>query len=141
MSTSSVTTALDPEPRPGSSIVSTTARRRRPSLEPAPPVEAFRIDVHPEREVVRVVPAGELDLPRAGELAAKLHELVEAGFEHVVLDLQHLALLEPDAIALIVAEERGARRSGRRLSLVNGPPAVEHALREPDPAPAVVQVG
>jgi anti-sigma B factor antagonist len=86
----------------------------------------FRIDVYPQGEVVRVVPAGELDLATAGELEAQPQEL--RGFEHVVLDLRKLTFLDSTGIRLIFSEDRSARSSGRDFSLINGPPAVQRVL-------------
>ena len=49
-----------------------------PSLEPDP--EPFRVEVYPERDSVRVVPVGEVDIATVGEIDARLRELSQAGF-------------------------------------------------------------
>ncbi len=50
----------------------------------------FQVDVHPERDRVRVVPVGELDVATTAQLEAEPHELREAGFARIVLDLSQL---------------------------------------------------
>ena len=88
----------------------------------------FYIDVHPEREVVRVVPVGELDLHTAPELEAQLHELRRSGFEQVVLDLRRLRFVDSSGIRVIVTEHRFAGDNDRGFSLIAGRPAVQRAL-------------
>lgn len=62
-----------------------------------------RVELHPERDVMRVVAVGELDLTAASDLAAQLHELRDAGFERITLDLRELVLPDPTVIALILS--------------------------------------
>jgi anti-sigma B factor antagonist len=92
------------------------------------PVPPFRVDVHPEREAVRVAPVGELDLTTAGLLETQLHDLRTAGFERVVLDLRELTFIDSSGIRVIVAENRHAQATEREFSLLPGPPAVQRAL-------------
>lgn len=89
---------------------------------------AFRLDVLPERDVVRVVPVGVLDLAGAAELIRELQELRDAGFERIVLDLHRLQLLDVAAIEMIAAELRLARDIGRDVVLVDDDPALHRAL-------------
>jgi anti-anti-sigma factor len=88
----------------------------------------FHIDVHPERDVVRVVPVGELDLATAPELEAQLHELRTSGFERLVLDLRQLRFVDSSGIRVIVTEDQHAGAHDRGFSLIGGPPAVQRAL-------------
>lgn len=88
----------------------------------------FHIDVHPERDVVRVVPVGELDLATAPELEAQLHELGRSGFERLVLDLRRLRFVDSAGIRVIVTAHRHAGAGGGEFSLIGGPPAVQRAL-------------
>jgi len=91
--------------------------------------EAFRVDVHPEREVVRLAPIGELDLATADMVYAQLRDLYEAGFQHIVLDLRGLTFLDSSGLALLIAEDRRARESGRTFSIIHGRPTVERVLK------------
>jgi len=88
----------------------------------------FRVDVHPEREVVRVVPVGELDVATAPELEAQLHELRSSGFERVALDLRELNFVDSTGIRVIVTEHQFATANDREFSLIGGRPAVRRAL-------------
>lgn len=88
----------------------------------------FRVDVHPERDRVRVVPVGELDVGTADELEATLRELREADFARIVLDLRELEFLESAGLRVIVVATQLARRDGQDLALISGPPAVQRAI-------------
>ena len=88
----------------------------------------FHIDVHPERDVVRVVPVGELDLATAPELEAQLHELGRSGFERLVLDLRRLRFVDSAGVRVIVGADQHAGASGREFSIIGGSPAVQRAL-------------
>ncbi len=88
----------------------------------------FHIDVHPERETVRVVPVGELDLVTAPELEAQLHDLRRSGFVRVVLDLRELRFVDSSGIRVIVTEHRYAGANDREFSFIGGSPTVQRAL-------------
>ncbi len=88
----------------------------------------FRVDVHPERDVVRVVPHGELDVATAPQLEAQLHELRRSGFERFALDLRELQFVDSTGIRVIVAEHRFATANDREFTLIGGRPAVRRAL-------------
>lgn len=88
----------------------------------------FRVDLYPERDCVRVVPVGELDVATADELATKLHELREVGFHRIVLDLRELEFLGSAGLQLLVVEDRLARRDGHEFTLIAGPPAVQRVI-------------
>ena len=88
----------------------------------------FRVDVHPERDAVRVVPVGELDLATTKLLEKQLHELRSAGFDRVVLDLRELTFIDSSGIRVVVAEHQFAQESEHAFSLICGPPAVQRAL-------------
>lgn len=89
---------------------------------------AFRVDVHPQRDVVRVAPVGELDVATAAALQAQLDELHGVGFKHIVLDLRQLTFMDCRGMRLILAEDRFARRTGRRFSIIKGGRGVQRVL-------------
>lgn len=101
---------------------------RRIAPQPVPHPDRFRIDVHPERTVVRVAPAGELDVTTASRLERQLHELRDSGFDRIVLDLRRLTFMDSTAIALILAEDQRARDDGHVFTLISGPPAIQRVL-------------
>ena len=89
---------------------------------------SFRVDVHPERDVVRVVAVGELDLATIAQLQAQIRELRDAGFTHLVLDLRQLTFMDSSGVALILDEDRSARRNGQDFLLISGTPAIQRVL-------------
>jgi anti-sigma B factor antagonist len=91
---------------------------------PAP----FRVDVHPERDVVRVAAIGELDIATIAQLQAQICELREAGFADVVLDLRQLTFIDSSGVELILNEDRFARRNDQNFSLISGTPTIQRVL-------------
>jgi len=88
----------------------------------------FRVDVHPERGVVRVAAVGELDLATVAQLQAQIRELRDAGFARLVLDLRQLTFMDSNGVALILDEDRFARRDGQDFWLIGGSPAIQRVL-------------
>jgi len=84
--------------------------------------------VHPERTVVRVAPAGELDLATASALELQLLELRESGFDRIVLDLRRLTFMDSTGIALLLTEDRRARDNGHDFTLIRGSHAIQRVL-------------
>ena len=97
-----------------------------PSLEPGP--EPFRVEVHPERDSVRVVPIGEVDIATVGEIDARLRELNQAGFRHVVLDLRRLTFIDSTGVRLVLTWHAAARQNGIDFTVLEGPPAVQRVF-------------
>ena len=89
---------------------------------------AFWVEVHPERDVVRVAPVGELDIATAPTLERQLLELRGAGFHHVVVDLRQVEFLDSSGIRVLFAENGVAAANDRGFSVISGPPAVQRAL-------------
>jgi len=90
--------------------------------------EQFRCDVEPDRETVRVVPFGELDLDTVRDVEERLLELQQNGFREVVLDLRNLSFIDSAGVHMIVAADRLARRDGTRFALIAGPSAVQRVF-------------
>ena len=61
----------------------------------------FDVRIEPAREAVRVTPIGELDLATGTELRDQVHELLAAGFEHLIIDLRGLTFMDATGIALL----------------------------------------
>ena len=107
--------------------------RRTPSLTEPPqarnvsdrPPEPFRCDVEPAREHVRVVPRGEVDLETAPALDARLRELCESGFGHLVLDLREVTFMDSTGLRVVLDWDDFARRDGIAFTLIPGPPALQ----------------
>lgn len=77
---------------------------------------------------MRVTTAGELDLANSEALEAQLSELRDAGFQHVMLDLRGLTFMDSAGVRLILREDRLARSTGRRFSLIKGVGAAQRVL-------------
>jgi anti-sigma B factor antagonist len=88
----------------------------------------FRVEVHPERDVVRVAPVGELDIATAPTLEEQLQELRTSGFDHLVVDLRQVAFLDSSGIRVLVEEHGFAGANDREFSVISGPPAVQRTL-------------
>jgi anti-sigma B factor antagonist len=91
----------------------------------ADPPEVFRCDVFPERDRVRVALVGELDLATALQLDQVVRELLEVGFEHVVVDLTDLAFLASSGLLVILRLQAFSQESAFRFELKPGPRAVQ----------------
>ncbi len=89
----------------------------RPTALPPRP-EPFHAEVYPERDRVRVVAVGELDLATAGQLEEQLHDLDEAGFDDVVLDLAGLSFMDCSGLRVLIVAQACASETGRRLGVV-----------------------
>lgn len=88
-------------------------------------LEPFRIEVEPSRDVVRVVPVGELDLATADVLRQEIDRLHEAGFNSLVLDLRRLLFMDSTGLRLILEIDAGSRNDGWDFSLVRGSEGVQ----------------
>jgi anti-anti-sigma factor len=91
----------------------------------APMPTPFRCEVIPERDRVRVAPAGELDIATASQLEQVILELLEAGFRHVVLDLAGLEFVDSTGLQLILRLQGSADAGEFAFEVRPGPPAVQ----------------
>lgn len=88
-------------------------------------VRPFRVDVVPERESVRVVPAGELDLATVDQVADRLQDMREAAFGRIVLDLRALTFIDTSGLHLAHCWDAEARSNGMEFALIAGPAEVQ----------------
>jgi anti-sigma B factor antagonist len=91
---------------------------------PAAPA-TFRCDVVPERDRVRVAPAGELDLATAPQLEQAIRELLDAGFEHVIVDLTELDFLDASGLRALLRLQASSADGAFQFELKPGPPSVQ----------------
>ena len=87
--------------------------------------EPFRCDVIPERQAVRVVVHGELDIATAPAFAATLVELHDAGFREIILDLRDLEFLDSTGLRAILDTNHRALHGGAALVVIPGPAPVQ----------------
>jgi anti-anti-sigma factor len=88
----------------------------------------FRLNVLPERERVRVLVCGELDLASAPAVDHAIRELTDRGFANVVLDLRELTFIDSTGVRLLIDHARAARDDGHTFAITEGTPAVERLL-------------
>jgi anti-anti-sigma factor len=88
----------------------------------------FRVEVEPERDVVRVCPVGEVDLGTVDEVRAHLEEMQSSGFSRVVLDLRRTTFLDSSGLRLAVEMDAASRADGFAFAIVAGPPEVQRAF-------------
>ena len=84
----------------------------------------FGIEVHPQRDVVRVAPQGEIDLATVGHLRARIEELVSSGFTRLTLDLQDVTFMDSTGLRLVLELVQAARDDHWELSVIEVSPAV-----------------
>ena len=85
----------------------------------------FRCEIVPERELVRVVPYGELDVATVGVVKQHMEDLRASAFPLIVLDLRELRFIDSTGLRFVLAEHARAEREGWSLELIAGPPAVQ----------------
>ena len=88
----------------------------------------FTIEVHPQREVVRVAPVGEIDLATVGRLRARIDELISAGFAQLTLDLERVTFMDSTGIRLMLELAHASRDEHWELSVVEIPAPVQRVL-------------
>jgi anti-anti-sigma factor len=87
--------------------------------------EPFTVEVWPDRERVRVLPHGELDMATVGRLAAQIDELVANGSRAVVLDLRATSFLDSSGVHLLL--EQSAREDAQ-VTLIDGADPVRRVI-------------
>jgi anti-sigma B factor antagonist len=92
------------------------------------PPDEFACEIRPDRGNVVMRLVGELDLRVAGDVAAGVEELLDAGFPRVVVDLRALSFLDSSGVHMLVAARRSAERRQAAVSLIRGPQSVERVL-------------
>jgi anti-anti-sigma factor len=85
----------------------------------------FRCDVQPDRDIVHVIPFGELDIDTVAQVADRVSEMQQAGFAEVVLDLRNLTFMDSSGLHLVLAADRMARSNGTRFVLIAGPGPIQ----------------
>ena len=82
-----------------------------------------------ERNAVRIALRGELDLEHAYTFDEELKRVEALQPDCICLDLRELTFLDSSGLARLVAARRRARKTGRRLVLVRGTPAVQRVFQ------------
>jgi anti-sigma B factor antagonist len=80
----------------------------------------FWIDVEPQRDTVRLIPAGELDIATVGQLQSELDDLIEAGLGQIVIDLRGVEFIDSTGLHLLVEAHERANHEAWQLAIVPG---------------------
>ena len=97
-------------------------------LPPRPRPALLTTEVVPERDCVRVRPAGDLDMSTVPELRDELMELRRAGFRRMVLDLSELEFIDSTGLRLVLRLDAESREDGFKLRLVPGGAAIQRVF-------------
>jgi anti-anti-sigma factor len=90
--------------------------------------DVFRVEIAPDRDMVRVAPVGELDMSTTGELTTEIQQLWRAGFSRVILDLRGATFIDSSGLHAIVNEHAAAAEDGRDFSIIPGRPSVQRTF-------------
>ncbi len=88
----------------------------------------FSLDVVHDDGRVRVSPVGEVDIATADQLGQPIVELLEGGFQRVVVDLRGVTFLDSSGIHTLVQCHQRARDFRARMSIILGGPATRRVL-------------
>jgi anti-anti-sigma factor len=79
--------------------------------------------VVPERERVRVIPEGELDISTVAELGTQVAELRQVGFSDITIDLRRLTFMDACGVHLLQDIDADCREAGGMLRVIATGPA------------------
>ena len=80
----------------------------------------FRIAFEPDRECITLHVVGEIDIVTAGDMEDPLLDLLDRGFETVVLDLREVTFLDSSGLRVLINSQRYAQERGAHLSILVG---------------------
>jgi anti-sigma B factor antagonist len=90
--------------------------------------EDFRVHITPDREQVIVRAVGEVDLSTANEIEGPVVELLNSGFEQVILDLREVTFMDSSGIRVLISGHQHAEVRGARLSIIVGTSRIRQTL-------------
>jgi anti-sigma B factor antagonist len=83
----------------------------------------------PDRDRVRVLVAGELDLATVGDVRDQIAELLDVGWRDVLIDLREVTFIDTSGVHVLLDADQRARAEGVRLAVVVEPGPVRELLR------------
>jgi anti-sigma B factor antagonist len=88
----------------------------------------FRVDVRVEGRTAIIGVTGELDLASSPELEQQLDQIWRSDADQLVLDLRGLEFMDSTGLSIVVGAHQRVAETGRKLSVVKGPPQVQRLL-------------
>jgi anti-sigma B factor antagonist len=88
----------------------------------------FRIESHAGHDVGRLSLVGEFDLAAIERFEAGVERLEADAPETIIIDLSALTFMDSSGLRALVMADQRARRAGRRLAIVPGPPLVRRVF-------------
>jgi anti-sigma B factor antagonist len=80
----------------------------------APHIPSFEIQLHPHRETIRIAVSGEIDPVTAPQLRNQALELIDGGFDRVILDLRSVTFTDSSGLrAVLDATTRHSNTTSR----------------------------
>jgi len=92
-------------------------------------VRTLSVETRWHGDAATVLLNGELDLSTASEVESALAGAEEKAPGLLVLDLRGLAFMDSTGLRVVLAADGRARRDGRKLEVVPGPPQVHRVFR------------
>ena len=86
------------------------------------------IETRDEDDVTVVVLSGEFDLAGVEEFASELAKSEAGGPKVLLVDLSGLHFMDSSGLRALVMADQRAKKAGRRLAIVPGPPAVRRVF-------------
>jgi anti-sigma B factor antagonist len=97
--------------------------------DPFPPDPGpFEVELVPERDGVRIVPAGALDMATVPILEAPLRQLRDSGVRRLLVDLRRLTFIDSTGLRLVLAYDADSRQDGFAFALIPGSPKVQRVF-------------
>jgi anti-anti-sigma factor len=91
-------------------------------------VADLRIETREDADVAVIALAGEFDLAAIEKFEAAFAKLEAGAPGAIVVDLGELAFMDSSGLRSLVMADQRARKAGRRLAIVPGPPAVRRVF-------------
>jgi anti-anti-sigma factor len=91
-------------------------------------MRTLAVETRWEEDVATLVLSGELDLSTAPEVEQALADAEEKQPARMVIDLRQMAFMDSTGLRVVLAADGRARRDGRRLEVVPGPPQVHRVF-------------
>jgi anti-anti-sigma factor len=91
-------------------------------------VRSFSISTAEQDNAIHVLLSGDLDLSTAKQAEQAIEDAEKAGRSTVVVDLRRLSFMDSTGLRVIVSADKRARRSNRRVVIIQGPAPVRRVF-------------